>query len=111
MRKRIISGIVALTIGLSMALPIRASADWDDHPHWRHHHAWRWERQHDYYRAYPYAAPPAYSYAPGYAYPSRPYRGYRYIPENGEGMVNPRHPGLYWACDSDGHHCHWARRW
>jgi hypothetical protein len=68
MRKRIISGIVALTIGLSMALPIRASADWDDHPHWRHHHGWRWERQHDYYRAYPYAAPPAYSYAPGYGY-------------------------------------------
>ena len=110
MRKRTISGIVALTIALSMALPIRASADWDDHPHWRHHHGWRWERQHDYYRAYPYAAPPAYSYAPGYAYPNRPYRGYRYIPENGEGMVNPRHPGLYWACDSDGHHCHWARR-
>jgi hypothetical protein len=26
-------------------------------------------------------------------------------------MVNPRHPGLVWACDSQGHHCHWARRY
>jgi len=105
MRKRILSGIFALMVGLSVALPMRASADWDDHPHYRHHHEWRWEREHDYYRAYPYAAPPAYSYAPGYGY-----RRYRYVPENGQGMVNPRHPNLYWACDSDGHHCHWAPR-
>jgi hypothetical protein len=107
MRKRILSGIFALMVGLSVALPMRASADWDDHPHYRHHHEWRWEREHDYYRAYPYAAPPAYSYAPGYGYN---YRRYRYVPENGQGMVNPRHPNLYWACDSDGHHCRWAPR-
>jgi hypothetical protein len=107
MRKRILSGILALMVGLSVALPMRASADWDDHPHYRHHHERRWEREHDYYRAYPYAAPPAYSNAPGYGYN---YRRYRYVPENGQGMVNPRHPNLYWACDSDGHHCHWARR-
>ena len=108
MRKRILLGIFALTIGLSAALPMRASADWDDHPHYRHHHEWRWEREHDYYRAYPYTVPPAYSYAPGYY--SYGYR-HRYIPENGEGMINPRHPNLVWSCDSDGHHCHWARRW
>jgi hypothetical protein len=108
MRKRILSGIFALMIGLSMALPMRASADWDDHYHGdRHPNAWRWEHYHDYYRAYPYTAPPAYSYAPNYGY------GYRrgYIPENGQGMINPRHHGLVWSCDSDGHHCHWARRW
>jgi hypothetical protein len=28
----------------------------------------------------------------------------------GGAMVNPRHPGLMWACDSQGHHCHWAQR-
>ncbi len=28
----------------------------------------------------------------------------------GYGAMNPRHPGLMWACDSHGHHCHWARR-
>jgi hypothetical protein len=33
-----------------------------------------------------------------------------YIPPNGEGMVNRQNPNLYWACDSGGHHCHWARR-
>jgi len=34
----------------------------------------------------------------------------RYLPPNGEGMVNGKNPGLYWACDSEGHHCHWAPR-
>jgi hypothetical protein len=33
-----------------------------------------------------------------------------YIPPNGEGMVSRQNPNQYWACDSDGHHCHWARR-
>src|SRR5258708_3432627 len=110
MRKRILAGILAVMINLSMALPMRASADWDDHYHGDHHrdhHEWRWERDHDHYRAYQYAPPPAYSYNPGNRYG---YRGYRAIPENGEGMVNPRHPGLIWSCDSDGHHCNWARR-
>jgi len=33
-----------------------------------------------------------------------------YIPPNGQGIVNERNPNLYWACDSEGHHCHWAPR-
>ncbi|HKV55255.1 MAG TPA: hypothetical protein VJN94_11520 [Candidatus Binataceae bacterium] len=33
-----------------------------------------------------------------------------YIPANGEGMVDSSNPSLCWSCDSDGHHCHWARR-
>ena len=113
-RNRILYGIFALVVGLSLALPIRALAfdgdhDRDDghHHEWRwdrdhdgdYHHAWRWDWDHDHYRAYPYAPS---------AYPN----GYRYrnLPENGQGLVNSRNPNLYWACDSDGHHCHWARR-
>jgi hypothetical protein len=34
----------------------------------------------------------------------------RYLPPNGEGMVNKKHPNLYWHCDSNGNHCDWARR-
>ena len=34
----------------------------------------------------------------------------RYLPPNGEGMVNRKNPNLYWHCDSDGNHCNWARR-
>jgi hypothetical protein len=41
----------------------------------------------------------------GYGYGSR---GYGW---NGSGMVNRRHPGLIWACDSQGHHCRWVRRY
>jgi hypothetical protein len=33
-----------------------------------------------------------------------------YLPPNGEGMVNRGDPSMFWACDSQGHHCHWARR-
>jgi hypothetical protein len=33
-----------------------------------------------------------------------------YLPPNGAGMVNHQNPNLYWACDSDGHNCHWERR-
>ena len=33
-----------------------------------------------------------------------------YLPSNGEGMVNRSNANLYWACDSHGHNCHWARR-
>ena len=32
------------------------------------------------------------------------------LPSNGEGMVNVRNPKFFWHCDSDGHHCNWARR-
>jgi hypothetical protein len=116
-RKKILSGIFALIIGLSVAMPIRASAEdhdhdrgfhhgWRDHDHdwghghdrdWDHDRDWRWDRYQDHYRAYP--------YAPGYAY------GRGYLPSNGEGMINRRNPNLFWACDSDGHHCHWAPRY
>jgi hypothetical protein len=116
-RTKILSGMFALAMGLSVAMPMRASADdWNhehhDHPvaadrmhhdEARYHHdeaqRWRWEKDHEHYRAYP--------YSPSYAYGSRP--GY-VVPPNGQGMVNPENPNLYWACDSDGHHCHWARR-
>ncbi len=104
-RKRILSGILALAIGLSVAMPMRASANdnhWWDHHHdhgdqWNrqhdpHYHEWRWEKDHDHYRAY--------TYAPGY--------GYRQ--GDGQGMLDPRNPNLFWACDSEGHHCHWAER-
>jgi hypothetical protein len=112
-RKKILSGIFALIIGLSVAMPLRASADDRDHHRdwhayhhdWRgDHHDWHWDRDHwrwdryqDHYRAYP--------YAPGYAYGQR-----GYLSPNGEGMIDPRNPNLHWACDSDGHHCHWAPR-
>jgi hypothetical protein len=97
-RKKILTGIFALVIGLSVAVPMTASAEgWDHHDNGRHHHEWRWERDHDHYRAYP--------YTPGYAYGQR-----GYVPRNGQGMVDRRNPNLYWACDSDGHHCHWAPR-
>ncbi|MBV8450683.1 MAG: hypothetical protein JOZ29_00215, partial [Deltaproteobacteria bacterium] len=33
-----------------------------------------------------------------------------YLPPNGEGMVNRGDPNMFWACDPQGHHCHWARR-
>jgi hypothetical protein len=34
----------------------------------------------------------------------------RYLPPNGEGMLNPENSNVCWSCDSEGHHCHWARR-
>jgi hypothetical protein len=97
-RKKILAGIFALVVGFSLALPMRASADdyhWSDrhhHEHDAHYHEWWWHRDHDHYSAY--------TYQPGRSY----------IPGNGEGMVDPRNPNLFWACDGDGHHCHWAMR-
>jgi hypothetical protein len=32
------------------------------------------------------------------------------LPPNGEGMINKRDPNLYWACNSNGNHCHWQPR-
>ena len=32
------------------------------------------------------------------------------VPANGEGMVSRNNPNFFWACDSEGHHCRWARR-
>jgi hypothetical protein len=115
-RTRILSGVCAFIIGLSLALPMRAAADnWDhgdndrghqyqDHDRGHQHQSWwRWQRDNDHYRGYPYTPPPAYAY--------RYQRRYQYLPENGQGMINPRNPNQYWACDSDGHHCHWAPRY
>jgi len=116
-RTKILSAMFAVVIGLSVAMPMRASAD-DWHHHDDHHdHAmttarvhhdaqehWRWERDHDHYRAYPYNSPT-------YAYGNRPYYGGRQVvPANGEGMINRTNPNLYWACDGSGHNCHWAPR-
>jgi hypothetical protein len=25
-------------------------------------------------------------------------------------LISRRNPNFFWACDGDGHHCHWARR-
>ncbi|HUN58536.1 MAG TPA: hypothetical protein VMU41_10515 [Candidatus Binataceae bacterium] len=36
--------------------------------------------------------------------------GHQVLPPNGEGMINLRNPNLYWACNGQGTHCHWARR-
>jgi len=46
---------------------------------------------------------------PNYGYQQPRYR-YNY-PSNGAGIVNRRNPNLVWTCDSQGHHCHWARRY
>jgi len=104
-RKRILSAIFALVMGVSLTSPIRASAEdnhwWDYHhdKNWEehhrndpHYHEWWWDKDHDHSSGH--------TYAPGSAY----------HPANGEGMRDPRNPNVYWACDSEGHHCHWARR-
>ena len=112
-----------MEIGLSVALPMQATADeWHhDHPvaaarvhhqevrrdreaYDAHHHFWQWRRENDHYRAYPYT--PTYAYGAG---PRRPYYGAG-IPANGAGMIDPSNHNLMWACDTDGHHCHWAPR-
>jgi hypothetical protein len=106
---KIFSGILALTVGLGLAMPMRVTAN-DSNSDRDHHQTWRWERENDHYRAYPDAPGQVvrpgqvYGNQPGYAYGNRP------LPANGQGMINDRNPNLYWACDSDGHHCHWARR-
>lgn len=99
LKKKIMAGLIAMTIGTTAAFPTLARADSDDWHH-RDHHAWH---HHDNdandYRGYQERP-----YAPNYAY------GRRYVPPNGQGMINRRNPNFRWACDSDGHHCHWARR-
>ena len=111
-KKRILSGILALMVGLTLMMPARALADdWNHHDQDHHnqdhhdqdHHESRWQdHHHDHDRDRNHHS----GYRPGYAYGNRG----RSIPPNGQGMVNERNPNLYWACDSEGHHCHWAPR-
>jgi Ni/Co efflux regulator RcnB len=113
-KKRILAGIFALLVGLTLIMPVRALADdWQHHDHDRDHHAWQWhdhdrdrDHHHDRDRHYDHGRNYHPGYRPGYAYGNRG----RSIPPNGQGLVNQRNPNLYWACDSEGHHCHWAPR-
>jgi hypothetical protein len=122
LKKKILAGAFALAIGTSVAIPTTARADWwanhdRDHRAWvaREHQGHDWQRNW-YYRDHRdrdrdyasdhrdwYANHPNYGY--GY-YGS----GQRNLPPNGEGMINKRNPNLFWACNSQGNHCHWARR-
>lgn len=119
-RNKILSAMFGLIVGLSLAMPMRAMAENVNNQPDHHRHGWLWEKYQDHYRAHPddrgdaYGNRQGYAYGnqPGYAYGSKP--GYAYgnrpLPANGQGMINDRNPNLYWACDSGGHHCHWARR-
>ena len=88
---------------------------WDDNRGWNNYRGQNWgenedeEEEEEHENGGYYQRPHGYGYQPyGYGYRQR--YGYGF-PRNGAGMVNPRHPGLIWACDSQGHHCHWARRY
>jgi hypothetical protein len=126
-KKAIIALVVAAIVGVgTLAIPARALAHgWDhDGDGWRHqrhdnglHRGWykhRGEDEEEEHEGGGYYRQP---YGNGYGEPDGD-EGYpRNLPNYGynsngsiNGMVNPRHPGLYWACDSQGHHCHWARR-
>jgi hypothetical protein len=116
-KKRIVSGIFALLVGLTLIMPVRALADdWHhhdrDHHGWDHdwdHHGWHhhdWDHHESRWQDHDHDRDRQSGYWPGYAYGNRG----RSIPPNGQGMVNERNPNLYWACDSEGHHCHWAPR-
>ena len=95
LKKKITAAAFIVSIGTSMAIPATARAD-----NWWHHNDrddWWWRaHEHDHDRDWKYR-----DHDRDHA---------RYIPPNGEGMTNNRNPSLYWACDSEGHHCHWARR-
>jgi hypothetical protein len=131
-KNAIVAWVFSATVGVGMlVMPAKAMAhDWDHvgdvtrhehHDHdWHndffHHRAEEQSESRGYYRQ-----PPRYTYDnPRYGYGYQPRRyGYRdrwpryenyAIPANGQGMVDPRRPSLVWACDPQGHHCHWARR-
>ena len=125
---------VIVSVGL-LAVPTRALAHdhddggrgdhdrgwhrgWDHHPGWENHRGDRWGRNEDWEdeeeeeeheRGGYYQQPYQYGYQPyGYGFWPRYNYGFR---RSGQGMINPRHPGLIWSCDSGGHHCHWSRRY
>ncbi|SRR5713226_1741343 len=102
LKKKLLSGMFALLVGVAVASPGRALADeWRQggNHEWREHHdgdrddASRWHRDHDRY---------------AWRHHDRDWN--RPLPRNGEGMINRNSPNLYWACSSEGHHCHWAPR-
>ena len=130
-KKAIIAWVFSAIVGVGMlAMPARALAhDWGhDGGGWRHqrhdnglHRGWYnhrgegEEEEEGHEGGGYYQQPYGYGYGnqepdgdEGYGW-NRPGYGYN---SNGwlNGRVNPRHPGVYWACDSQGHHCHWARR-
>jgi hypothetical protein len=134
-KKAIIAGVFSAIIGVGMlAMPVKAMArDWDhdgdggrheNHDNGRHNgwynqgggnngwynHRGQNEEEEEEHEGRGYYQQPRYGY--GYQEPEDEGYGYgrQFLPRNGAGMVNPRHPGLAWACDSQGHHCHWARR-
>ena len=131
-KKTILAWVFSAIVSVAMlAIPGRALAHDHDgdgdgwgHKQWHHdngqHRGWYKhqggdrdedeEEEHE-HRGY-YQQPYGYGYGhqepdgdEGYGW-NQPRYGY-----NGNGMVNRRHPNLYWACDSQGHHCHWARRY
>ena len=129
--KRILSGVLALVVGASLMVPVRASADDSNHNHHdyvagagryhykdKHHDAWEkehdrhqqweWKKDNDHYRAYPYAS--AYNHPSPYNRPSPYEPGRQVVPANGEGMLSRQNPNMVWTCDSDGHNCNWAPR-
>ena len=117
LKKQLIAGALALAIGSSVAIPTTSRADDWWHHHDSHEGSW-WDRDHDRDRDYrnrdrdyhpDWDRERDWSYNhPGYRYYNPNFQ--RHIPPNGQGMINRRNPNLYWSCDSDGHHCHWARR-
>jgi hypothetical protein len=110
-KKRILAGALALAIGSSMAIPTTVRADDWWHHHDSHDRSWS-DRDHDHHRD---RDRDRHDWERDRNFNHRSYGYYnpnagRRIPPNGEGMINNQNPNLYWACDSDGHHCHWARR-
>jgi hypothetical protein len=93
---RIFAGIFALSMAGAAVMPATVHAEENHWWSWHHHDNDDWNRA------------PGYGdgYQPGYGY------GYQrgYIPPNGQGMISRRNPNLVWTCNSEGHHCHWARR-
>jgi hypothetical protein len=137
-KKAIIAGIFSAIIGVGMlAMPVRAMAhDWDHdsdgnngrHNGWYNHgsgnngwynHRVEGEDEEEEHEGRGYYQPPNYGHGyqgsedEGYGYGNRYGYGYgrQLLPRNGQGMINPRNPSLVWACDSQGHHCHWAQRY
>lgn len=75
---------------------------WDNHHDRDRHENEEEEEEHEHQGYYQHP----YGYGSGW---NRPNYGSRWNGSN-NGRSNPRHPGVMWACDSNGHHCHWARR-